>query len=160
MLLLSAAFILQAVFTFSRGGVLNFLLAAPLATFWLARSSSRGVRAAFMGAMLLGIAAFILLPQMNAVTGGALEQRYQEFDTTGRGDISMLDVEIWKDHVLLGVGPGMSAYFRLPFLGKLVAPHTEYSRLLAEHGLAGVWAILLLAGMAVYAFFKAPNCLG
>ncbi len=157
LLLLSAAFILQAVFTFSRGGVFNFLLAAPLATFWLMRSSSRGMRAAFMGTILLGIAAFIFLPQMNAVTGGALEARYQDFETTGRTDISLLDIEIWKDHFLFGVGPGMSAYFRLPFLGKLVAPHTEYSRLLAEHGLAGVWTILLLAGMAVYAFFKAPN---
>lgn len=157
LLLLSAGFLLQAVFTFSRGGVLNFLVAAPLATFWLMRGSSRGMQAAFMGAILLGITGYILLPQMNAVTGGALEERYQEVSTTGRLDITMLDFEIWKDHLAFGVGPGMSVYHRVPFLGGRVAPHTEYSRLLADHGLAGVWTMLLLAGMAVYAFFKAPS---
>lgn len=157
LLFLCAGFLLQAVFTFSRGGVLNFLLAAPLATFWMMRSGSRGARMTFLGAIILGAAGYILLPQMNEVSGGALEARYQELDTTGRANITLLDIEIWKDHLLLGVGPGMSIYHRMPFLGKKVAAHTEYSRLLAEHGLAGAWTILLLAGTAVYAFFKAPN---
>jgi hypothetical protein len=39
----------------------------------------------------------------------------------------------------------------------LVAPHTEYSRLLAEHGIFGLWAMFLMAGMSLYVFLKAPN---
>jgi len=154
---MSAAFLLQAVFTFSRGGVLNVLLATPMATFFLMRSSSRSVKAALMGLMLIGIVAYFLLPQMNAVSGGMLETRYQELDTTGRLDISKLDLQIWRDHFVFGVGPGMSSYYRIPFLGKLVAPHTEYSRLVAEHGIIGIWAMLLMGGIAIFTYLKAPN---
>jgi hypothetical protein len=103
--------------------------------------------------------AYLFLPQLNAITSGALEARYQELNTTGRTEIMRLDVNIWLEHFFLGVGPGMSSYFRFPFLGQLVAPHTEYSRLLAEHGLFGLWAILLMGGMALHVFVKAPNAL-
>lgn len=159
LLALSAGLFLQAVFTFSRGGVFNVLITAPLATLWLVRGESRALRAAFIGAMAIGVIAYLFLPQLNAVTGGTLEARYQDLGAAGRAEIMRLDLNIWLDHLLLGVGPGMSSYFREPFLGQRVAPHTEYTRLLAEHGIFGLWTIILMGGMALYAFLKAPNAL-
>lgn len=157
LLALSAGLVLQAIFTFSRGGVFNILIAAPFASLWLIREESKALRAAFIGVLLISAIAYISLPQLNTSTGGALEARYQDLDTTGRLEIMRLDLNIWFEHILLGVGPGMSKYFRAPLLGRIVASHTEYSRLLAEHGILGLWTILLMAGMGLYVFFKAPN---
>jgi O-antigen ligase len=41
--------------------------------------------------------------------------------------------------------------------GQGIAAHTEYSRLLAEHGLLGLFAIILLFFMAIRAFWHAPT---
>ena len=117
---LSTGLLMQAIFTFSRGGVFNVLIAAPLATLWLIRGESKTFRAALLGVMMIGVIAYIFLPQLNTVTGGALEMRYQDLDTTGRAEIVRLDLNIWFDHFFLGVGPGMSGYFRIPFLGKQI----------------------------------------
>ncbi len=80
----SAGLLIQAVFTFSRGGVYNVLIAAPLATLWLIRGESRALRAAFMGVIVVGAIAYLFLPQLNTISSGALEARYQDLDTTGR----------------------------------------------------------------------------
>jgi hypothetical protein len=48
--------------------------------------------------------------------------------------------------------PGM-----VTFSGAYKAAHTEYSRLLAEHGLLGLMALLLLGLMFLQAFRRAPT---
>ena len=66
--------------------------------------------------------------------------------TSGRTEIIRTDVEMWYDHLVLGVGPGNSARMRPKYGWYSVAPHTEYSRLLSEHGILGLIFTLLIIG--------------
>lgn len=62
--------------------------------------------------------------------------------TTGRYVLLKSDMDIWNDHFIFGSGAGASKFLRDSDLyGK--APHTEFSRLLAEHGLFG-FVILII----------------
>jgi hypothetical protein len=84
-----------------------------------------------------------------------LEQRFSDLDTTLRGKIAQADLDLWFANPVLGVGPGISSRERLAFMG--IASHTEYTRVLAEHGFAGLLALLALLWMATRAYFRAPN---
>jgi O-antigen ligase len=53
---------------------------------------------------------------------------------------------VFKEHPIMGVGPGQS-YGAHALTFRASAAHTEYTRLLAEHGTFGVLAIFLLAWM-------------
>jgi hypothetical protein len=60
----------------------------------------------------------------------------------------MADLQIWFENPVLGVGPGGAYRVRQSLFGHHTAAHTEFSRLLAEHGILGFLAILLLLVMA------------
>jgi hypothetical protein len=71
----------------------------------------------------------------------------------------MVDLELWRENPIFGVGPGMGMLYRVSML-KWVASHTEYSRLLAEHGVFGLMALLLLIVMAVRSIRRGNSILG
>jgi O-antigen ligase len=77
-----------------------------------------------------------------------LEERYKDFGTTGRIEIVQDDLRIFKEHPFMGVGPGMATGYRYLFQRGIVA-HTEFSRMLAEHGILGLAAIILLIVIAI-----------
>jgi len=92
------------------------------------------------------VAHYVLLPGLDAFTEGTLSERFQDTDTTGRDSLVESDLRIWAAHPVLGVGPGQAKDYRA-LHG--VAAHTEFTRLLAEHGSAGLGALLLLVVAAV-----------
>ena len=55
--------------------------------------------------------------------------------------ILLADLELWARNPILGVGPGMAAWGREEILDARISAHTEFSRLLAEHGLFGAAAL-------------------
>jgi hypothetical protein len=69
----------------------------------------------------------------------------------------MADIKVWEQNPLVGVGVGVSPIFRPFFGGTSNIAHTEYSRVLAEHGLLGVISLMLLGGMLISSFFKAKD---
>mgnify|MGYP001208420104 CR=1 FL=1 len=82
-------------------------------------------------------------------TAGMVEKRYLSiFEINERGDlvsgtgrllIMALDLEIFSDNILAGVGPGISAAMRESYgYGRIVAAHSEFTRVLAEHGILGL----------------------
>jgi hypothetical protein len=58
-------------------------------------------------------------------------------------------LDLFFANPLLGVGPGTSQFERTGVAEEDANTHTEYSRLLAEHGVLGVVALVLLAVMMV-----------
>ena len=71
-------------------------------------------------------------------------------DLTGRALIYEIDLNIFIDHIFTGVGPGQATELREVYgYGKQVATHTEYSRMLAEHGLLGLFSLLILTGVSI-----------
>jgi O-antigen ligase len=156
---LTAAFLVQGVLTFSRGGVLNAVICISFLCVHLVQQPR--VRTLVLG--ILGLFTFLgamfIVPRLNEWTGGALEERYSSTSGGLRQTIVEEELELWKENPLMGVGPGMSKYYRADLLGFEVASHTEFTRLLSEHGTLGLLALLVLIGIAGRAYLRAPTVL-
>jgi hypothetical protein len=147
----------QAVLTLSRGGVASAALGAFVFVLHTLPNRRARVSFALAGALIAGLLTWVVVPGLNRFTEGTLEERYTEWDTTGRAAIARADLELWSDHLVLGVGPGMSPRLRGAHPG--TAAHTEFTRMVAEHGLLGATAILILLVMAGRAYLRAPSSL-
>jgi O-antigen ligase len=137
----------QAALTFSRGGVVTAIGAIAAASFFLLRD--RRVRGALVirVGLFVVLAASLVVPQLNTMTEGALARRFSSTHLTGRDKIMKADMIAFRENPVFGVGPGGSKVYHARTF-RLSSSHTEYSRLLAEHGLFGLAAMLLLGWMA------------
>jgi O-antigen ligase len=138
----------QSVLTFSRGGMYNAVLGiAALAVFQF-RDVTSGLRK-MVPIVLIGlIFLFVIFPQLNNFTGGMLGERFEETGTTHRADIVQTDFDIFLQNPVLGIGVGVSNQYRALRYEMSSSSHTEFSRLLSEHGLLGIVALLAL-GMTI-----------
>jgi hypothetical protein len=114
------------------------------------QSFKKGVYLVF-GAVLF----YLVFLLANSLTGSALEKRYSgetgltektgERDVlSGRDQILFIDLQIFADNFLIGVGPGMAKPLRYYYgFSNSVSAHIEISRIFAEHGLLGVFAIII-----------------
>ncbi len=80
-----------------------------------------------------------------------------EIETTGRSEIAEAEWEIWQDNLLYGVGAGIAPYERVKRKYRQISAHTEFSRLLAEHGLVGLTALLILLASAWRTYQHRPS---
>lgn len=137
---------IQGALTFSRGGIATAAGAMAAASFFLLQDRrSRGFLVLRI-ALIAAVVAFFAVPLLNTVTTGGFEHRFTDSHLTGRDKIIEADMIAFRENPLFGVGPGKSKdYHALTF--SRASTHTEYSRLLAEHGLFGLTALLLLAWM-------------
>jgi len=144
------------VLTFSRGGAYN--LAASLLVLAVFSLRNARLRNALLPILIIGIFAgsYLIYPKLEKFTAGAVTTRFVDTSTTGRIEIMQADLKVWQQHLLFGVGPGMSSYAMLLMLGKAYGAHTEYTRILAEHGILGLLSILFLLIMALKALRRAP----
>lgn len=144
--LLVLLFAAQSAMTFSRGGLYSATLAfAAGVPFLLAHRRARRVLIP-LGAVIVTAAAWVILPQLEQLTDGKLSERFYQVQATNRGDLIANDLKVWFDHPALGVGPGRVKDFRNENSG---SGHTEYTRLLAEHGVFGAVALGALILMSL-----------
>lgn len=143
-LLITLVFVMQGMLTMSRGGIYSYLLALAVFGFHLMRTPKDRWR--FIGLVVIATLAFTLfiIPQLNTFTGGTLEQRFSDLDTTGRLDAAEADLTAFRDNPILGAGVGGSSAYRPIYEDANLAAHTEFTRLLADHGLFGILAILVM----------------
>lgn len=137
----------QSALTFSRGGLYNAAGAAILASLYLMRDARVRLKVLAVIVLALLVGNFIILPRLNAFTGGALLARFQDTQATGRLPLIISDLEIWKDNFIFGVGLGQSKHLRGDLFRSSIG-HTEFSRLLSEQGIFGFLMIILLLKMA------------
>jgi len=135
----AAGLCVQSAMTFSRGGLYSLTGALVAGAFFLYRVPRYQVKLIRCAVAVLTAAA-IILPVLNAYTSGALTDRFRSTDMTGRDALVRTDLELWAQHPVYGVGVGVARFSHMRGL----AAHTEYSRLLAEHGAFGALAIALL----------------
>ncbi len=139
----------QGLLTFSRGGIYSFVLA--LAVFGLHLMNTPRARGRLL--LIFGLFGVILVagiyPLLDDFTGGSLSERFSDTDTTGRLEAAQVDLRAFSENLFVGVGVGQSNEYHITYLGHSLAAHTEYTRLLAEHGLFGVLALLVLIWMLV-----------
>jgi hypothetical protein len=144
---------IQSYLTLARGGVLTAILSIFSA--WLislGQGSSRTLRTGKIAYVLTIL--FILWNVAGDFTRGKMEQRYLsifkinesgELSGSGRMLIMAIDLEIFSDNMLLGVGPGVATEMRADYgYNKIVTAHSEITRVLAEHGLFGLFSIFSL----------------
>lgn len=141
-------FAAQSAMTFSRTGVYLAAGSVAVAIFFLLRDTRARLRgvAAMMVVFLIGN--FLLLPVFDTFTEGAFSRRYASIDPTARENLAQADFELWQENLALGVGIGQAKLHRASSRLYGIAAHTEFTRLLAEHGSFGFLAIVMLLLMA------------
>jgi len=165
--LLLFGFSFQGLLTFSRGGMLGAVLGILVILFFIRLATPYQKRKYnlpnigkyVLPALFIGIVAFVAVDEL---TGGLLSLRYQGETagtlqgtkeknlfsvTTGRLDIFLSDVDLWMDHLFFGVGAGASRFLRDHLNGTVA--HVELSRLLAEHGIFGLFYFLILCWLGI-----------
>jgi hypothetical protein len=149
MIAISVILLSTSVLTFSRAGLWNTLGAVAMSIPFLFRSRWQGSNA-FSIILVFGVLGyFVVFPFLNNLTGGAIASRFSDLDSTGRDVLVEIDYKVFQENPILGVGVGQSVYYHVPYFGYRKPTHTEYSRLLAEHGSLGVAALLLLTGITL-----------
>ncbi|HWZ85063.1 MAG TPA: O-antigen ligase family protein [Thermoanaerobaculia bacterium] len=148
MLLLTLFLVRQCLITLSRGGVYMSLGAVAAASYYLLQDRTYRSKLLIAGGVLAVILAAIVIPRLEAITGGVLVSRFENTSGTGRDLLIKGDLDSWSASPLLGVGPGMGGAARLKYFNVPTA-HTEYTRMFAEHGLLGFISLILLGAMAV-----------
>lgn len=149
MLVVTLALAAQSALTFSRGGLYAAVGAGAIAAFYMARHRQARLRLA-LAAVLLGlISHFCLFPLLDSFTHGALSRRFQDTSPTGRDVLIQADLQLWFDNVVFGVGPGQATDLRAEWYSRRAAGHTEFTRMLAEHGLLGLLSLFSLGMLAV-----------
>jgi hypothetical protein len=140
-------FSVQSALTFSRGGLFIAFTSAMVTSLFLLKDRRARIRLIVLGTLLFLLGSFVLLPKLEEFTRGGLSARFRNTAPTARDVIVADDLKMWEDNPIFGVGPGQ-AKTRHQLFRRAVAAHTEYSRLVAEHGIFGFAALLLLLGTA------------
>ncbi len=157
--LLMAALLYRGFLTFSRGGILTTLVCLVVAIVPAAFTSLKSfLRFTVLLSLVIGFGVVIFV-KVNEMTNNQLLLRYKgetigtltgskqrslNTITSGRSQIASTDINMFKDHPIFGVGPGMSKDLRPSYGFAAIASHTEYTRLLSEHGIGGVIVVILL----------------
>lgn len=155
----------RAIVTFSRGGVLTAIIMI-LVFLWLLYKDSglqkkRQISFSVILLVLIGASTWFY---SSTQTLGLIDKRYSNQDaagrskddvTTGRVDIFMTEIEGFKSNPFFGVGASGMKKARIEEEGKLKASHNEVSRMLSEHGMFGVVALLILGITPL--FFRLQN---
>ena len=152
LLLLCLWFGVQSGLTFSRTGLYLVGICTFTGVLPLLRNARARWAALASVVILFVVVNFALLPMLNNFTGGAFEERFENQSLTHRDDIMLGQMRIWLAHPILGVGPGVvdSVESSLGFRA-----HTEYTRLVAEHGAFGIAALIILLSCVYRAFRQA-----
>jgi O-antigen ligase len=152
-LLLMVVFAVQSALTFSRGGLYIAVGSALAGSLFLIRNNRTRIKLILSAAVICGVGYYVVLPRLDTFTQGKLEARFENTKPTGRDRLAGAELAAWGENPILGLGPGGADSYRRQSLivspEDRVASHTEYTRLLAEHGILGLIALmsLLMAGI-------------
>jgi O-antigen ligase len=150
-------FAAQSALTFSRTGIYLAGGAIVVAAFYLWRDRQMRFKLVMVFAFSILVATVFVIPFLRDLTGGVLSERFKDTDPTGRDLILKADLYTFLHHPVFGVGIGMAATYRQIFFSRAIEAHTEFSRLLAEHGVFGLFALVLLFWMAWTALRQAQT---
>ena len=139
-----------ALLTFARGGVI-----APVLTFiflYITSGRIKRYRLNYKEIFYLFLVLVGLYYFSSDFTEGMIDKRYSNLASiinqnhgtiTGRAKIMALDFEIFRDNFLMGVGPGAAGDLRWKYgFGIRVGAHSEFTRMLSEHGLFGLISLI------------------
>lgn len=144
----------RAIVTFSRGGVLTaiIMILGFLLLYYLKVNRKKKLNIRLSVFLFLGVILFTWLVS-SIQTSGFIDKRYANQDakgrvkqdvTTGRADLLAFEFKEFIDNPFFGIGVGKVKEVRYNETGVIAASHNEMSRIVAEHGLFGILAFLIL----------------
>ena len=141
--------IVQTILTHSRGGFWNTVISILI--FYLFELTASKSKVKLLGSALVIITTFyfILFPYLDDISGGSIVNRFSDNDLTSREIIIESEILAYKKNPIFGIGPGESRKFRLEQFGSYQHSHTEFTRLLAEHGIFGLISLIILFLLAL-----------
>jgi hypothetical protein len=157
----------RAVITFSRGGVLTAIICiiSFLIFFYYKQDAKKmeGTNLRIVGMLII----FALVWFISSLeTSGLIGNRYTNRDAAGQlkkdistGRVELIETELtaFYKNPLIGIGVGKGREFREEELGVEINTHNEISRLLSEHGILGIFALVILIFVPVIFWFKFQN---
>ncbi len=160
LILAAIFFAAQSVLTFSRGGIYNAIGGILIIALIELKRPSVLFRRLLPIAGLVIVFLALVFPVMDRFTGGQLLDRFEDTGTSARTEIAESDVQIFWENPVFGAGVGEAYELREEYLDRKAMSHTEFSRLLSEHGLFGLLALLTLAGMVFMCFRRQRTLMG
>jgi O-antigen ligase len=144
----------RGILTFSRGGVLTSAIMSIvfLILYFYYTNIKSKVSSLFKLLGVISVIAFIWFLTIMQ-TGGLIENRYTNKDalgrekedvSSGRLDIANTEINAFFENPFFGVGVGQMKFIRTDLTGEASASHNEVSRLLSEHGMFGIFSLLIL----------------
>ncbi|MEZ5017511.1 MAG: O-antigen ligase family protein [Flavipsychrobacter sp.] len=157
----------RGLLTFSRGGMVGAALAVFIALIPSLFASSKAFFRYSLMALGIGVLGTVIFIQANKISGNMLLLRYEGETketlsgakdktlnkiTSGRYNVFIADWKIFMDNFLFGVGPGVAKAERAKYaeVHEATAAHTEYTRLLSEHGFGGAIVCFILSLFPLY----------
>lgn len=144
----------RGIVTFSRGGVITAVAMIVFLLFFLYRNSNAKGKGSFLMVFavtfLMGLGVWTY---SSFQTYGMIEKRYANKDGLGRvkkdrlggrEEIMGEELKIFLDNPIMGIGAGMGKDVRKETFGIEAASHNEITRMMSEHGLFGVFGVLLM----------------
>jgi len=154
MMFLMVVMAYRALLTFSRGGVLVSLIMCLAFIFIIYFSTGLKTKAKISVKVLAIIGVALLVWGYTIIqTGGLIGNRYANEDalgrekedvTTGRVDLLAVEIDAFKENPIFGIGIGQGKFQFREEMGITSASHNEISRMLSEHGVFGILAVLVL----------------
>jgi O-antigen ligase len=148
LLILAILVATQTALTFSRGGLALAFGGAFVMGLYLMRQPRARVTLVLVGTLLFAVGKYVIIPRLDVFTEGKFSERYVNTKTSNRAKLAGYDLDIFAENPVLGVGPGVASGMRGE-LGHFGAAHTEFTRMLAEHGILGVLSFCFLLVLAI-----------
>ena len=145
--------VFRGLITFSRGGMLTAFIAITIFVFYYIAASKDKLKNTVKYGVIIVLSGVALWIYTSNLTSGMLENRYTNKNaagitkddiTTGRIDLFKSELSNFYEHPFFGIGVGGSKYERMEEEGIVAASHNEMSRLLSEHGMIGLFILILL----------------
>lgn len=162
-LAISAVMAYRGLVTFSRGGMITglvMILVLMGILYWKLNPVGKAkIFGIAVGAVLLGIGVWTY---SSIQTSGMIEKRYANQDAAGRvkedklggrEKINQSEIQMFLNNPIKGVGVGVNKQYREEMTGIEIASHNELTRMLAEHGLAGVLGLMILVLVPFFTSF-------
>ncbi|WP_081483400.1 O-antigen ligase family protein [Gillisia marina] len=166
-LILMLMMIFRAIVTFSRGGVITALFCVLCFVIIFYYKRNRFEKVKLLNKFFILIISVVSLWSYTALsTEGLITYRYTNRDsagkleddiTTGRAELVETELFGFINNPVLGVGVGKAKEIRSEEAGVETASHNEISRLLSEHGMFGMIALLILIFVPIIFWTKFKN---
>ena len=144
----------RGIVTFSRGGVYTGVIGIVVLLFIVYYYSGKQSKSKIVTLFLfLCIGGLGVWTYSSYQTSGMIEYRYANQDAAGREKkdrlggreaISKIELDMFLEHPLTGVGVGRNKEYREELTGHVAASHNEITRMLAEQGALGILCLLIL----------------